>query len=544
MKALDKAIRGINWEAIKEKASASNAFLAFVLLLPLYCLASSIYLYKNQELTAGTSSRVVLVLGILSAVFLLVCIGIYAAIAAKRSQTSAMNVTFPIILLVSGMSFACLFPPATAPDEGSHANVVYAYSNVITGKERPINALILRDTDKELFDTMSTVFDRANIESVKRQFQILSDDNSFSECDMGGRISTSLSNLPQLRIMPAVGVSVGQLFGLSGLLTFYLGRIFNFLSFAIMAYTAYRLTPIGKGVFLAMALTPMTLYATSSLSYDAGLMGLAILLVALCLRCKYQTRAVSLRQMIAVIVVAMALAPCKLAYCVIAIMALLIPNSQFKETHQATLFKILALGLPLLSLLAFQLSTLFAIAGIDGANINDGNRGFSSSEFNTLSDAIDHPLHTLYVYVNTIRVYGDFLLSSFLGYDLAWFQPNLAAPQFFMLPYLGALFIAAQKCPEDQADLSFKTKSAFFIIVALGFFAITSSMYLAWTLKTENQIGGLQGRYYLPFAPLLFLLFRAKNCIFTSDPRRYALFGLTALNLSYLTYIFSAASVV
>lgn len=110
-----------------------------------------------------------------------------------------------------------------------------------------------------------------------------------------------------------------------------------------------------------------------------------------------------------------------------------------------------------------------------------------------------------------------------------------------MLPYLGALPIAAQKCPEDQTDLSFKTKSAFFVIVAHDFF--TSSMYLAWKLKAENQIDGLQGRYYLPFAPLLFLLFRAKSCIFTSDPRRYVLFGLTALNLSYLTYIFSAASV-
>ncbi len=295
---------------------------------------------------------------------------------------------------------------------------------------------------------MSTVFDRANIESVKGQFQTLSDDNSFSECDMGGRISASLSSLPQLRVMPAIGVSIGQLFGLCGLLTFYLGRMFNFLSFAIMAYTAYRLIPIGKGVFLTMALIPMTLYATSSLSYDAGLMGLAILLIALCLRCKYQTRAVSLRQMIAVIVVAMVLTPCKLAYCVIAIMALLIPNSQFREARHAIVFKIFALGLPFLSLLAFQLSTLFAIAGIDGANINDGNRGLSSSEFNTLSDAIDHPLHTLYAYVNTIRVYGDFLLSSFLGYNLAWIQLNLAAPHFSCFPILALCPLLHKSAPK------------------------------------------------------------------------------------------------
>lgn len=86
--------RTINWPALKQRASKSKVVLIFVSLLPLYCLASSIYLYKNQELTAETSSRVVLVLGTLSAVFLLVCIGIYGVIAAKQSQTSAVNVTF------------------------------------------------------------------------------------------------------------------------------------------------------------------------------------------------------------------------------------------------------------------------------------------------------------------------------------------------------------------------------------------------------------------------------------------------------------------
>lgn len=522
---------------LKARILHSKGFLLFALCAIGFCLLSSIFLYKNQVLSNELHPKEVLILGVVFSLLLTVFVLLFCVLSYKRDADRALRKTYLAILIVSGLSFSCIFPPATAPDEGSHAYSVYSYANFLTGQSDPEGGLMLRQTDKEVFDSMDTVFDKANLDYVRSEFTFFSNNNDFSECNEGVDATLSLARLPQLRIIPALGVAIGQVLGLGGLATFYLGRIFNYLSFALMCYVAYRITPLGKVLFMTLSLLPMVLYITSSLSYDAGLMGLCFLLIALCLRCKYQTEKVSLKQMASIIVVGILLAPCKLIYFLLSFLVLLIPQKSFKDVRMATVFKIAAIGLPIFSLLVFQLSTLFAIAGVDGMNINEGNRGLATEEFNTAHDMIGHPLHTLFVYANTIRVYGDFLLSSFLGYSLGWFQQSISTPQFYMLPYLGALLVAAQTNPRDEQDIAFSTKVAFLAIVFLGFFGITTSMYLAWTTKTELAVGGVQGRYYLPFAPLLFLLFRSKSCNFSKSPDRYILFGLTSMNFVYVIYI-------
>lgn len=530
-----------NMKQLRERIFHSKEFLLFALCTIGFCFLSSIFLYKNQALSNGLHPKEVLLLGAIFSLLLIAFLVLFCVLTYKQDVDRALRRTYLTILIISGLSFSCIFPPFTAPDEGSHAYSVYSYANFLTGQSDPEGDLILRQTDKAVFDSMNTVFDKANIDYVGSEFTLFSDNNDFSERDEDAHVILSLARLPQLRIVPALGVAIGQVLGLGGLATFYLGRIFNYLSFALMCYAAYRITPLGKTLFMTLSLLPMVLYTTSSLSYDAGLMGFCFLLIALCLRCKYQTEKVSVKQMIAVIVVGILLAPCKLIYLLLSFLVLLIPQKNFKDVREATAFKIAAIGLPILSLLIFQFSTLFAIAGVGGTNINDGNRGLAAEEFNTVYDMIDHPLHALFVYVNTIRVYGDFLLSSFLGYSLGWFQQSISAPQFYMLPYLGALLIAAQTNPKDEQNIAFSTKVVFLAIVLVGFLGITTSMYLAWTTKTELAVGGVQGRYYLPFAPLLFLLFRSKSCNFSKDPDRYILFGLTSMNFAYIIYIVASA---
>ena len=70
--------------------------------------------------------------------------------------------------------------------------------------------------------------------------------------------------------------------------------------------------------------------------------------------------------------------------------------------------------------------------------------------------------------------------------------------------------------------------------------AVVMSMLLGWTFETELAAEGVQGRYFLPFAPLLFLLFRTKNTQRSEDSSPIVLLSLFALNTMNLIYIWAA----
>jgi uncharacterized membrane protein len=82
------------------------------------------------------------------------------------------------------------------------------------------------------------------------------------------------------------------------------------------------------------------------------------------------------------------------------------------------------------------------------------------------------------------------------------------------------------------------------IIFCFGLFAIMLSMFVAHTFDYENIILGVQGRYLLPFLPIVALILR--NNVVTSNKNLHntLLFGILALNLAYLVRIVAYATIV
>lgn len=202
------------------------------------------------------------------------------------------------------------------------------------------------------------------------------------------------------------------------------------------------------------------------------------------------------------------------------------------------------MGLALFAVCIFKLPDLLNMAGVPQGNssTSDGtnNRGAESGYFYSLSFLIEHPGHTAFLFVNTLNQKFDFYLNTFLGGSLGWFQAELKTPWFFILLFLGILFYTARKSDVDSLIPSTKTKTAFGLLSALMFFAVILSLCLAWTFTTEFSIEGVQGRYFLPFAPLIFLLFRTKNTQRSEDSSPIILLTLFALNAMNLIYIWAA----
>ena len=77
---------------------------------------------------------------------------------------------------------------------------------------------------------------------------------------------------------------MGRILGLSAMLTFQLGRIFNLLVFILLIRLAIGVTPYWKNLFGALGLLPITLQQAASASYDAIINGLVFLSIAKTLR--------------------------------------------------------------------------------------------------------------------------------------------------------------------------------------------------------------------------------------------------------------------
>ena len=91
--------------------------------------------------------------------------------------------------------------------------------------------------------------------------------------DRSDRVFTAFSNTaihPPLAYLPqALGIFLAGHFTSSILVLFYVGRTFNFLAATALIFCAIRSAPVGKWIFTVLALTPMVLFLTSSLSSDA-----------------------------------------------------------------------------------------------------------------------------------------------------------------------------------------------------------------------------------------------------------------------------------
>ena len=190
-----------------------------------------------------------------------------------------------------------------------------------------VDSLPVRADDSALLDGMlqSWALGYDKYRSVIDQFAFFVNDASRVAVEPVSSFDWT-ANPPYIKLPSALGIVLATLLNLGSYPLFYLGRFFNLLMFAALAYFAVRITPVGKNAMMVAGLLPMTLHLASSYSYDAGIMGLAFLLTGMCLRAVYGEGLMSRREKAGIVVVAVLLAPCKVVYTVIVLLVILIPR--------------------------------------------------------------------------------------------------------------------------------------------------------------------------------------------------------------------------
>lgn len=508
---------------------------AFVLLLAIALGVHALFIYTVCD------SDGLLLLNCLAIVFL-VLVYCFRYLLLSKGKQCVDELLFAVLLFVFGVAFMLAFVPGSIPDEPYHFQASYKWSNILLFMPDATSSVISFREDIAQFVANKSLFnptvELGEYSALLNSFQLFSDCDSYvdvaaySAFDLGG-------NPPQLKIVSALGIALARIANLGAIPVFYAGRLANLVVFVVLAYFAAKVTPVAKKTFMVVSLLPMTLHLVSSYSYDSGIIGIAFLLLAFCLRAIYGKEAMGKKDMVAIAILSALLAPCKVVYSVIVLLVFLIPTSRFATKKQSYLFKGLVFACMAAVILALRMSSLLGMAGIDGSSDSVDYRGTESGTYYSLGGIVADPIGAIVMYLRTFAVQGDFYLSTVVGGSLGWFQPDLAMPHYVVFGLLLMLLVSALRSKDDDLSIPLSHRVMMFVLSAACWLAVMLSMYIGWTFTTESVIQGVQGRYLLPVLPMLLLALRGASVKVESSLTFKLTLGMAGFNVAYLASLAS-----
>lgn len=481
---------------------------------------------KNTDIAcqlAGTS-------GFMQKWYWIVCAVIIVGFLAFAFVAFVKKCKLEYIYLTLGLTFGMVFvlslPPYTAPDEGTHISTTYAFVSEFLGED-PIfdeaNHVISRGTDGDIGG-------EAQVNLVK--FHDIYEAAKYPSGDLerdfarGGKLDVPFTcYLPQI-----LGVLLGVLLKFSGFWTLYLGKVFAMLFFTICIFFSIKLIPWGKMVIMTVALLPMSMELASSFSYDCVLNALCILFISYTLHLICKKDKVTWKDFLFLGIIICVIAPCKMFYFLIAGMLYLIPKEKYKskKTYWMMNTGILVAGLAVLIIMRFQFLTSH-VGGATPSAIEDATVNYSIA---TILGDIPHSISVLF---NTAIIKSEFYYNSMWGNQLGSLQVYI--PTFVITSFVLVLFTAGI-CTTREERVIYEP-DAKFRLVNLGlsllmFLGILAALWIGWTPVTYGVIEGVQGRYFLPFLPMVFLSMRNKTFLLQKNIDR----GLSAVLFAGLTFTF------
>lgn len=503
----------------------------------LFLLINSIYWY--------TFSHRLISIFFSASLLVLLIIFLFAAICRDSDQANEAKLFFASLTIL-GILFSGVFTPLSAPDEDFHFSASYALSNFIMGKGyQSDDPLLMRQSDAEFYteflhnlNLSSTNYDRLN-----REYSQLLDSSDAEIFTMTGRSHSVSSNLPQEKILSALGITLARLLNLGPAYLYLFGRLFNLAFYIVCVYIAFRITPIGRNIIAVISLFPMCLHLAVSYSYDAFIIPMSILLTALCLRSIKAEGLFTIKEGSQILFVAMLLAPCKVIYTMVALLALFIPQGRFRSRKEELFIKLGCMMLVGMVLAGGRLLDYCVNSASSGSAVNYSMdyRGDQSGHFYTVSDVVNNPLRFVKMLYLSLDQFGFEYLQRMVGGSLGWFQEEIASPHIYVVALTAVMGMSVVSSDDDSDVLSFSTSLTGIFVFAIGLILVMLTLLVSWVFNTEGLITGVQGRYFLPYLPWLLISLRTSKFKFDGKLFPYLLMAMLFLNFYNLTRIFSIA---
>lgn len=455
---------------------------------------------------------------------------------------------FGMILGLSALFFVFIFPPFKVPDEYHHYAVSYWLADCVTGKANAFGETDFLDMRADDYDLYVSTNESGNVLS-STSYDAIVRDFSF-QLQRSGTERLAGEMLPNLslggdnvfaKVGSVAGILIAKALSLGAYPLFYLGRIGSAAFFVLCAVFAVRITPIGKHIFMGIALLPMTLHLAGSYSYDGGIIGISFVFIALCLRARYGEGKLSRSFLIALIVGAILLAPCKFVYSCELLLLLLIPSSRFSSRRASILFKAIVPCVAIGIALSFKFASIVYLT--NGVPVESANSPGTTEMTYTLAMGLSDPLSVIALLLRTIIYYGDTYWQWMIGSTLGWLQPTLTMPTYLIVAYLLILIRASQISIDDSRELLFAERLQYAGVFILVVLAVLTTFVFGGTPVSSEVIIGVQGRYFLPALPLALLASRSSSISISARNSGTILASLSILNWMFVIALVSKALV-
>ncbi len=416
---------------------------------------------------------------------------------------------FLIVSFIYGMTFLILTPPFQVPDEINHFYKSYQISDGHFLSETRDNRLggyvpeSFIETTKPFLELRWKMNSKTSFKIIRKQFSIPLQEDQKTYVDFPNTaLYSPVSYLPQ-----AFSIFILKNFNVSPLFIFYGARIFTLLLWIIGIWFAIRITPVYKWLFVLLALLPMSLFTNMSLSADVVTNVLSFLLIAYFLKLAFEKKTIELKDFLIIVFLSILLASAKLVYTPIIFLFLIIPKNRFRSAKTFYLYFILIIIIGFGTALFW--SKLINSLYIPYKNYNPQYRNtvdlVKCADIEAQTEYIlNHGFYILKVFMNSLRHAFDMYYRGYIG-TFGWLDTKLPI-WLINISYIAIIVIAIL---ENNKNENF---SKFQRFVILGSFITTIalillSQHLTWDCVGGEKTGTLQGRYFIPVFPLLFILF-------------------------------------
>ncbi|MBQ9983257.1 MAG: DUF2142 domain-containing protein [Lachnospiraceae bacterium] len=438
------------------------------------------------------------VYGVLCGLLLLIAALSYYWIIVRKYTVERFYI--PIALLL-GLVVQCVIVVHGVPDEPWHMDTAYKLSNdilFVKDSEQP-GVILKRQCDIVMSDML------ANGVESNSYYQLWN--HTFEKPENVELVETAYtdsSNLvPDFIYLPtALGISLGRLLNLSAMLTLQLGRICNLLVFVLLVWLAIKQLPYGKNVMAALGFTPIALQQAASASYDPMITGIAFLFVATVLKLvecdRYYKRDIALTVILTGL---LGLVKSGVYLPIACLLLLVVTKSDVKQKLLSVKKRWYVVGFG--CVIAFAGIILYKFMPVISSLMLTEIDTTNENSLYSLSYVLDNPLQVICLYWNTFIRKGTNHLAGLLGGKLSWLDVQMS------WVFLVIILISVLLLVNVDGDTYRGTKKGRVFVVAsclVSIFLIMASMLFACTTLGHTYIAGIQGRYYLPFAPALFMV--------------------------------------
>lgn len=323
---------------------------------------------------------------------------------------------------------------------------------------------------------------------------------------------TVLAYVPQ-----ALFLKIGMLLHLPFSVLYAFGKVGNLILFIGVMYCAISIAKKKKLLLMFFAMMPTVIFQASSYTYDIVVLSFITLACVMWANEMYFLRkGVETWKVIAMVLLFTIGCFSKAVYIPLLLLVILLPEYQ-KMSNKNKIFLWGGIALiVMLVMMTFVLPTLTSTVARD-LSFGGDSRGGDTGSVRQIISMVKHPWASIKLMLGSIIQLDNFRN---LGYSSAdnYFFGNLMFLNFAEAGILSdkwsvllvPMFTILAICPEANADPHYKLKlwDKFVIFVSVfgTIFMIWLALYLSFTPVGENEIRGVQARYYLPLIYMLFAL--------------------------------------